>query len=337
LAEQTNQEELAIRYLLGGLSENEETTLEERLLADDELFEDFEIAEEELIDRYVRDELSPDERQRVQEMILNSHRIAERVEIARIFAQTVASPAPQQDEPQPAADPAVKEKKKETPKIRWWNLFAPSSQIEPAMRLVAVAPLALLLVTGVVLVMVWTNYRAESQRWAQAEQRLSELQQEIADQNAKRSGLETTLTQTQQERTEQEKLIADLQQQLAEQGRQAPSVFSFFLNPSLGTRSGGNAETKIFIPPGKTQLELQLNVESGDYRQYVAILQDINFKPIGRHQRLTLVRKGGRKFIPFKVPVSLIPPGSYLVHVDGVVSPDATENFTDYQFRVTAR
>lgn len=336
MAEQTNQEDLAIRYLLGGLSETEETTLEEQLLADDELFEDFEIAEEELIDRYVRNELSAEERRRLQEMILHSSRIAERVEIAKIFAQTVPSPAYQPDIPQPVAEPAIK-KEDEPPKPRWWNLFVPSPQMTPAMQLVAVAPLALLLVTSVVLVLVWTRYRAESQRWAKAEQQLSDLQKEIASQNAKTSGLETTLTQTQQEKAQQQKLIADLQQQLAEKGPQAPSVFSFILNPGLGTRGGGNSETKISIPSGKTQLELQLNVESGDYRQYVAFLQDINLKPIGRHQRLKPVRNGGRKFIPFKVPVSLIPPGSYLVHVDGVVSADATENFNDYQFRVTAR
>ena len=337
MAEQTNQEELAIRYLLGGLSDKDETSLEERLLSDDELFEDFEIAEGELIDRYVQDELNPDERRRVQAMIRNSPRIAERVEIARIFANRVTSPAPLQDEPQ-SAEPAVKQKKKETPKTPWWNLFVPSSELAPSMRVVAVAPLALLLVTSVFVVIVWTRYRIESQRWAKAEQQLSDLQKEIDNQNAKRSGLETTLTQTQQQTAEQEKLIADLQQQLAEQGRQVSSTaFSFFLNPGLGTRGGGKAEATIPIPSGKTQLELQLNVESGDYRQYVAFLQDINFKPIGRRQRLTPVRKGSRKFIPFKVPVSLIPPGSYLVHVDGVVSRDATENFNDYQFRVTAR
>ncbi len=336
MAEQTNQEDLAIRYLLGGLSENEETTLEEQLLADDELFEDFEIAEEELIDRYVRNELSAEERRCIQEMILHSPRIAERVEIAKIFAQPVPSPAYLPDVPQPVAEPSIK-KEDEPPKPRWWNLFVPSPQIAPAMRLVAVMPVALLLVTSVVLVMVWTRYRAESQRWAKAEQQLSDLQKEIDAQNAKRSGLETTLTQTQQERAQQEKLIADLKEQLAQQRNQAPSSFSFFLSPGLGTRGGSNGEASISIPSGKTQLEIQLNVESGDYRQYVAFLQDINLKPIGRHQRLTPVRNGGRKYIPFKVPVKLIPPGSYLVHVDGVVNADATENFNDYQFRVTAR
>src|SRR5689334_9033935 len=139
--------------------------LEEQLLSDDELFEDFEVAEGEVIDRYVREELSEPERRRVQDMILYSPRLAERVEIARIFAKTVTSSAPQQNDPQPtsAEVETVKPEKKKPSKTPWWNLFGPTTQMAPAMRLVAVAPLALLMVTSVALVLVWTRYRTESQ------------------------------------------------------------------------------------------------------------------------------------------------------------------------------
>jgi hypothetical protein len=324
LAEQPNQEELARRYLLGGLSETEQTTLEEQILSDDEVFENLEIAEGELIDRYVRDELSAEERRRVREMIVNSPRLAERVEIAKILTTRATAPAPQ----------AVKPEKAKTP---WWNLFIPIPQSSPAMRLVAVAPLALLLVTSVLLVLVWTRYRTKSQRWAKAEQRLSQLEKEIADQNAKSSGLQTELTQTQQEKAAQEKLVADLQQQLEEQRGRAASIFSFFINPGVGTRGGGNAETSLRIPPGKNELELQLNVEGGDYPQYEATLQDAELKPISKPTRLKPIRRGRRKFISFRVAARLLPPGSYHLHVDGLTSQRVREDFNDSHLRVTTR
>lgn len=321
MAEQTNREELASRYLLGGLSENEAMTLEEQILSDDEVFENLEIAEDELIDRYVRDDLSAEERRRVREMIFNSPRLAERVEIGRILTTRVPS--------QPAE--AVRAEKK-TP---WWQLFLPTPQMAPAMRLVAVAPLALLLLTSVLLVLVWTRHSADAQRWARAEQQLSQLQKEIADQNAKSSGLETALTQTQQEKAEQEKLLADLQRQLAEQRGRTPSIFSFFINPGVGTRGSGDAAASLRIPPGKDELELQLNVDGGDYRQYEATLQDADLKPILKHPRLKPIRRGSRNFIPFKVAARLLRQGSYYIHVDGLTDQQVRENFNDYPFRVT--
>ena len=334
MAEQTNQEELAIRYLLGGLSEIEQTTLEEKILSDNAMFENMEIAEGEVIDRYVRDELNEQERQRVRNMIFHSPRLAERAEIARIMARKVPSPAPEQNDPQPTEK--VKPKKDKPKRTPWWNLFGPP-QMAPAMQLVMAAPLILLLFTGIALVVVWTNYRSASQQWTITQERLSKLQNDLDAQDAKRSELEDKLRQTEQERTDQARLVASLQQQLEERGATASTIFSFILNPGTGTRGGGSAEPKFSIPHGKDQLELQLNVESGDYRQYIAFLQDIEFKPIGQHQRLTPIRQGRRKFIPFKVPVSLIRPGSYMVHVDGVASSGVTENFNEYPFRVTDR
>lgn len=336
MAEQTNHEDLAIGYLLGSLSEKQELALEEQLISDDGLFEEVEIAEGEVIDRYVRGELSEREGRRVQEMVLNSPRFAERVEIARVFAKKITSSGPQQNDPEPIEP--VKPEKKKTPKLPWWNLFGPTTQMAPTMRFVTVAPLALFMLTGVLLVLVWTRYQTGNQRLAKAEQQLSDLQKQIDTQNARSSGLDTALKQTQQEKAAQENLVAELRQEIAEQRSQGSAdVFPFALDPNVSSRGEDNTATNIRIPPGKTALELQLNVETGTYHKYVAFLRDINRKPIGQKQTLAPVHAGRRKFIAFKVPVSRIPPGSYTVHVDGLLSSNATEDFSDYQFRLPAR
>jgi CHAT domain-containing protein len=63
-----NEEEAIKQYLLGRLSEEEQTPLEERLLTDDDFFERLSLAENELIDEYLADRLGAEDLER-----FNSH------------------------------------------------------------------------------------------------------------------------------------------------------------------------------------------------------------------------------------------------------------------------
>jgi anti-sigma factor RsiW len=89
------------RYLLGQLPEAECHRLEERLLADPELFETAEAAEDELIDRYARGEMEPDERRQLERRLLGSERIRERIAFAKALAARTAA---LRDDPRPAAE-----------------------------------------------------------------------------------------------------------------------------------------------------------------------------------------------------------------------------------------
>src|SRR5437868_1961316 len=64
----------AIRqYLLGELStESQRRQVEERLMADDDFFEELEISEDELIDQYLNDALTPDERRHFESHFLSA-------------------------------------------------------------------------------------------------------------------------------------------------------------------------------------------------------------------------------------------------------------------------
>jgi len=340
LSEQRNKEELSIRYLLGGLSEKERTTIEERFFADDQEFEELEIAEGELIDRYVRKELSATDQLQFEEVLSTSPRLIERVEFARILASRITSPVSQQDnpEPVPVPDPVAKPKK-DKDKKRWWqNFFGPTPEISPVMRVALVAPLALLLLMSIALVFVWQRLQTQSGRLAAEQQRLQQLQKEIDEQKFNSGRLEDALNQTNQEREAQDKLLAEYQQQLEVLQRQSPaSIFSFLLYPGGGTRGGGSSEKTILIPPGAQHIELRLNVETGNYSIYQASLQNIDRKPIGPQQRIKPFRRGQNKVIPFKVAARLLPPGSYYVHVDGLTPSGEAEDFNDYPFRVTSR
>ena len=324
-----------MRYLLGDLSEKEKTTLEEGFFSDDEEFEELEIAEEELIDRYVQNELSAEDHRQFKKTLLASPRLLERLEFARILATRVTSPASEQDDGE--LTKVVKPRKNKNEKTPWWNLFAPATGLSPAIRVAQVVPLALLLLLSFALVLVWTRSREQSRQLTAEQQRLYQLEKQIAEQRAKTDGLEVALTQTRQQKEEQEKLLTDYQQQLEDLRRQTPaSILPFFLNPASGTRSSGDGERPLHISAKSGDVELQLNVEGGDYSRYHALLQDIDRKPI-LQRRLSPIRRGNRKYIPFRVATTRLTPGSYFVHVDGVTPSGELEDFSDYTFRVTTR
>lgn len=339
MSQQIDKEELAIRYLLGGLSEEERTNLEERFFADDKEFEELEIAEGELIDRYVRKELSSTDQRQFYEMLRTSPRLVERVEFARILAKPVPSPASPQDNPEPTPVPIVKPKGKREKRRPWRNLFGPTLELSPAMRIAFVAPLALLLLTSVALAFVWTRLQNQSERLAAEQQRLNELKARLAEQQAKNAQLEGAFTQTNLEKEQQKKLIEDSMQEIAELRRQSSaSIFPFLLNPGGATRGGGGNENTVKIPAGTRDVELQLNVESGNYSLYQASLTDIDRKVIAPLRKLKPVPRSGRKVLTFRVPASrLRPERTYSIHVDGLVASGDAEDFADYSFRVTNR
>ena len=82
-----SNDQQAIKYLLGELSEAEQARLEERFFHDAELSELLSEAEDDLIDRYVRKELSARDRECFERHLLISERRREKVEFARALLQ----------------------------------------------------------------------------------------------------------------------------------------------------------------------------------------------------------------------------------------------------------
>jgi hypothetical protein len=77
------------RYLLGGLSEEEKTALEEQYVADPRLFDEIARVESDLMDDYVRGRLSPDTRERFERVVLADPRRRERLKFAEALLASV--------------------------------------------------------------------------------------------------------------------------------------------------------------------------------------------------------------------------------------------------------
>ena len=74
-------------FLLGKLSENEQQKIEERLIIEEDLFEEFEISKGELVEEYCANELSRDDQQRFERNFLASPEGKERYALAITLSQ----------------------------------------------------------------------------------------------------------------------------------------------------------------------------------------------------------------------------------------------------------
>src|SRR5262245_14807452 len=82
------------RYLLGDLSDEEQTALETDLFNQPAACERLAVAEDELIDAYVLKELSASEERRFEDYVATSRRVAQRVYVAQALLPRAAAHQP---------------------------------------------------------------------------------------------------------------------------------------------------------------------------------------------------------------------------------------------------
>ncbi len=308
-----------MRYILGTLSEEEKTRLEESYFVDDAEFEEFEIAEDELIDRYVRGELSPSESETLEKTVAVSPRLIERVQFARVMASRLAP------ESMPAA--VFVEKRPPAPeKTSWWQgLFGfPTASRAPAMALSF--SVLLLLAGGTTLLVAYLNLREQSSQLAaqQAalEKRQRELDKQAADLKAKTDELASQFQLPSATPTPSQQSTPETA------GR---SVLALTLSAGA-TRSVGGGNS-IRLRPETSDVQLTLNLRDTDYPSYVATVINADsgevFSRSGLQPQVT--RRGA--VLSLRVPAQRLVPGDYSVRVNGVI-PNGSETVAEYPFRV---
>ena len=105
-----DDQETVRRYLLGQLPDSEQQKVEERLLSEDDLFEELEVTEDELIEEYVAGQLSREERQWLEQNLLASSEGKRKHRFAVAFNDLVA----------PTPVPFV-ESAPQSVALRWWR------------------------------------------------------------------------------------------------------------------------------------------------------------------------------------------------------------------------
>lgn len=338
---------LEVRYLLGELSEEEEKSFENRYFADDQAFEELQIAEAEVIDAYVGERLPAQAGLHLEQRLKKSPRLRERVAFARTFAGAIPDirleelPVAPQVLPSPKLTPPVIPHSVSTlPRSRWWQgLFKDSFERQPALTMVMAACVALVLLGGAAVIVQSVRLRRESQRLADEraaiEQGREELNRLSAEQNTKIERMASELKAQQSRNAEELARLEELRQGPKEiegsnqQKATTPIMATLFLYAG-SLRSGGGPE-EVKIPPGSSRLPLGIVLETADYRSYNVVIKDEQKKEVFGKNGLSL--RGGKTLL-LKVPTSQLTPGNYAVDVSGVAPSGATEHLRTYQFRV---
>lgn len=90
MSEEAHENAKIRKYLLGNIQvEEERQKIEERLMLDDDYFEEVLIEEEELIQDYVDDHLTADERQRFEKHFLISEERRQKINFARALRRYI--------------------------------------------------------------------------------------------------------------------------------------------------------------------------------------------------------------------------------------------------------
>lgn len=336
---EAKDEKQIISYLLGELSEAEQSQVEERFLRDAEYLETVRAVEDDLIDDYIRGELSTRAQARVENYLAASPRNRRKLEFARELSNVL-------DET-PAATEVTAERRE---KVSWWATLAALFRAPGrAFQFATVALAAALALVGLWLLLDRRQAHTQLAR-LQAERqdgrrREEGLQREAAAERTRRDELARQLegereqrlrVEEQAEQLRRERERADLSRKSA--ARQAPapsqaSVATFVLAPGL-TR-GSDEPKKLVVPRGSRLMRLQLDLEAGDeHSSYRAELRSKGGNLVW--SRDATLRRAGAS-LTLDLPAARLASGEYELILRGRVGARRFEDIGYYYFSIVKR
>jgi anti-sigma factor RsiW len=313
------------RYLLGELSESEQTALEEECFADRSKYDRLLRAEDNLIDDYTRGYLSMAERSRFERHFQATPRRRERIAFARAFTRLVDQECEAQS---PALAPIFLE---EAPPPRRPFARAPSSlswiqalmdRLRP-LAWPAFAPALLLLGIGG----LWFQSRVAEMR-----AQLAQAQRESEAQRERGRALEAQVA-SQNEKNRQLTEELDRLRRLQETRNTPSSPFGFAPASILLTLSldalrdpGAGAATRLVIPRGTEQARIRLKFTENFFPRYQVTLQTADGKTTLSRKALKSVHAKTGDALSFSVPAAKFVSGEYILALGGIGAGGAVES-----------
>jgi hypothetical protein len=323
------EDEVIARYLLGSLTEQEQSALEERFFADNEFFERMLEVEEDLIDEYLQDELPDSEHEQMEKLLRSSRRQWHELEFNRLLAYDVRkflarSKKLSEVEPTLASvgEPA-----------RWQRLIGPLWEHTSWARSTPVA--ALVLSALIVPLLVWNfmlknDIRRLQLERAQLETNDEELKKEINRQNETIEQLRRQVGDEQQKRQELDKKLAQMQRAAPSQPSSAGPIFL-----SADSISRDNSQlSAIRINPGARQIRIELELGPNESFEYYGV----TIKTFGGQKILdkNVIRtiKNGSGNLVLSLPADSFRKGDYILTLRGRKRDEPYTEIRDYAFSV---
>ena len=328
-----------MRFLLGELPEEERARVEQRLLSDNDFFEEVLSAEDDLIDQYLLGKLSGDRRERAEALFHSSQRQRDEVEFTKDLIASLREEEPHGKLAQPvgAAAPAgaVSEgdagrepaRARPGPKNSRYILSLFTSSVRgmfPRLALVAVSLVCLSLLAFVVY--RYSQKRVPREESVTARQGNQEPGQARPEENRNEAGpgRQATVEKGTQENA------AELAAQ--EPARKPKRITSILLAPGTPERSGG-PKTPVFKIDAR-QIRLQLALDKGwRHSQFSVLITTFDGRRVWSQDSLAANQiKGGR--LTLLLPSSLFETEDYRVELKGLSDEGVFVHVADYIFKV---
>ena len=310
-------EQIAKRYLLGEMSEEEQAALEEKYFSDPNVFNQVLQVESELVDAYARGQLPTEMRVRFEHSYLKHPARQKRVEFARALTTRIdereRSVARVEQSPQSASPMS-------------WNqrLLAIFGGRGPTWQF-AMAVIVLLIAVGGVWILVNSRWRQQQRETAQQREQTTTPK---PTQTPQPTGKEERTAQTQPETS---------QPSPAAITSPAPRSVTLALTVG-GVRGADSGPTQtLVIPPEITQAQILLNLKDDSYPRYRVSLRKIGGSEIFTQTNIRPhSTKAGPRFL-FTIPARQFTSGDYTLTLSGITPDGDIDDLSKSLFRVETK
>ncbi|MGI8732317.1 MAG: hypothetical protein ACR2LM_03320 [Pyrinomonadaceae bacterium] len=327
--DQTHDYEISCeRYLLGELSEQEQTQLEEQYFEDDALFERFLAVKDDLVDAYARGQLSPEKRQHFEAHFLATKRRRQRIEDARQLIGAITSASV---DATGAPSPAVP-----AGESSWWRSVSEWIGLPP---LVIQAALAAFLLVALAGAWVWIRtFRVSQAERARVQDERTPPGQGV-EQPANSPINVTTPDVAKDETANRASPPANsITSASRETNNRSPSrlaaaqVASLTLVPFAARDS--SSSNSLLITPHTRSVQLRLTFKGDDYRQYEVNLRTVDGEQVTRRRGLNATSNATGKRLTVTLDPSIFRRQDYILTLSGLQVDGMLEAVGDYYFRV---
>jgi hypothetical protein len=293
-----DSEDLIERYLLGEISVEERTALENEYLVDKAKYDQVCRIEDDLLYRYARGSLSPADHERVERQYLTNPWRRRHLEFAKALAQVIDG------------ELATRSDVKRTGDLSWMSqLGALPRGLRGALRLIPAIAALIVVSAGSWLAIETSRLRV----------RLMEARHEVEaqQQRAQTQARQITELETQYRRLteEHESLLAQLQ---ASQKSVSSHMVFLMLSVEAFRSSGARGTQTLVIPRGATEARLRLNLPENAFPAYrVTLLTEDGREAFRKNGLKPRADKAG-DFVVVNLPVIKLTNGDNVLALNGI-------------------